>query len=248
MEANDLPRFGPSGTYSQAWMSRADQSLKSTTPKMCRSASSTAMGSPARTPVPTTKPSSASMSRRVPTARTTGPRRPGGPCADRTAAGCRCPRPRSSRRGRGSRRQVLPVGHQRVGVVAAGRAGRGSRRGARRRRSRRSRRPRRAGAGCTVGERVDGLGRAPRLQPLLRAVAARHLHPPLVALGHERVEARPGEHVVAEQHGQVDDGVPEPGGHAGVGAGDGRRRTAGCRARTAESSGTVRCHHQLAPW
>ena len=31
--ANDLPRNGPSGTYSQAWMSRADQSLRPVTPK-----------------------------------------------------------------------------------------------------------------------------------------------------------------------------------------------------------------------
>ena len=31
--ANDLPRNGPSGTYSQAWMSRADQSLSGATPK-----------------------------------------------------------------------------------------------------------------------------------------------------------------------------------------------------------------------
>ena len=30
---NDLPRNGPSGTYSHAWMSRALQSLTSTTPK-----------------------------------------------------------------------------------------------------------------------------------------------------------------------------------------------------------------------
>ena len=30
--ANHLPRNGPSGTYSQGWMSRADQSLTSTAP------------------------------------------------------------------------------------------------------------------------------------------------------------------------------------------------------------------------
>ena len=38
-----LPRYGPSGWYSKAWMSRADQSLSSTTPKTWRSASSGAM-------------------------------------------------------------------------------------------------------------------------------------------------------------------------------------------------------------
>ncbi len=32
--AKFLARNGPSGTYSQAWMSRADQSLTSTIPKM----------------------------------------------------------------------------------------------------------------------------------------------------------------------------------------------------------------------
>jgi hypothetical protein len=31
--ANDLPRNGPSGTYSQDWRSRADQSLTRNTPK-----------------------------------------------------------------------------------------------------------------------------------------------------------------------------------------------------------------------
>ena len=33
--AKDLPRNGPRGTYSHAWMSRADQSLSPTTPKVC---------------------------------------------------------------------------------------------------------------------------------------------------------------------------------------------------------------------
>ena len=33
--ANDLPRNGPSGTYSQAWRSRADQSLSRTAPNTC---------------------------------------------------------------------------------------------------------------------------------------------------------------------------------------------------------------------
>ena len=31
--AKDFARLGPSGTYSQAWMSRADQSLTPVTPK-----------------------------------------------------------------------------------------------------------------------------------------------------------------------------------------------------------------------
>ena len=37
--AKDLPRNGPSGTYSHAWMSRADQSLRPTTPKVWRAKS-----------------------------------------------------------------------------------------------------------------------------------------------------------------------------------------------------------------
>ena len=42
--AKDLPRNGPSGTYSQAWMSRADQSLRPTTPKTWSAKSSAAIG------------------------------------------------------------------------------------------------------------------------------------------------------------------------------------------------------------
>ena len=44
--AKDLPRNGPSGTYSQAWMSRADQSLSPTTPKTWSAKSPTATRSP----------------------------------------------------------------------------------------------------------------------------------------------------------------------------------------------------------
>src|SRR2546423_196642 len=58
--ANDLPRNGPSGTYSKLWMSRALQSLTSTTPNTCCSASSTAMGP--RALGPHTKPTSHSRS------------------------------------------------------------------------------------------------------------------------------------------------------------------------------------------
>ncbi len=63
--ANDLPRNGPSGTYSQAWMSRALQSLSSTTPNTCSSKSSTPTREPSADGVPTTKPTSASMSSRM---------------------------------------------------------------------------------------------------------------------------------------------------------------------------------------
>ena len=63
--AKDLPRNGPSGTYSQAWMSRALQSLSSVTPKRWSRASPTETRSPTAVAPPTTKPSSASMSSRT---------------------------------------------------------------------------------------------------------------------------------------------------------------------------------------
>ena len=62
--ANDLPRNGPSGWYSQAWMSRADQSLTSTTPKTWSAKSFVDSGTPGSDPGPTTNPTSASMSSR----------------------------------------------------------------------------------------------------------------------------------------------------------------------------------------
>ena len=60
--ANDLPRKGPSGWYSHAWMSRALQSLTSTTPKTWSRKAEAGTGSPSVLPTPTTKPSSSSMS------------------------------------------------------------------------------------------------------------------------------------------------------------------------------------------
>ena len=63
--AKDLPRNGPSGTYSQAWMSRADQSLRPTTPNTWSANASVGTLSPSAVPVPITNPSSASMSSRV---------------------------------------------------------------------------------------------------------------------------------------------------------------------------------------
>src|SRR3954447_1104421 len=61
---NDLPRLGPSGTYSHAWMSRALQSLTSATPKTWSAKASTGTGSPSSVGTPTTKPSSSSKSSR----------------------------------------------------------------------------------------------------------------------------------------------------------------------------------------
>src|SRR5207248_5328470 len=62
--ANDFPRNGPSGWYSQAWMSRADQSLTRHTPNTCCSKSEVDTCVPKVDGVPTTKPTSASMSSR----------------------------------------------------------------------------------------------------------------------------------------------------------------------------------------
>ena len=73
--AKDLPRKGPSGTYSQAWMSLALQSLTSVTPNTWSS------NRPARSPravgVPTTNPTSASMSSLA-----EGPKSPAPRCPD----------------------------------------------------------------------------------------------------------------------------------------------------------------------
>ena len=57
-----LPSSGPSGTYSQAWRSRADQSFTITTPKTCSAKPSVGTGTPRSDPTPTTNPSSASKS------------------------------------------------------------------------------------------------------------------------------------------------------------------------------------------
>src|ERR1700733_1220469 len=59
---NDLPRNGPRGTDSHAWMSLADQSLTRHTPNTCSVKRSTVTGSPSTDSAPTTKPSSASKS------------------------------------------------------------------------------------------------------------------------------------------------------------------------------------------
>src|SRR5216684_6949504 len=62
--AKDLPRKGPSGTYSQLWMSRADQSFSRHTPKTCSAKAVVGTGYPGREPAPITTPSSASKSSR----------------------------------------------------------------------------------------------------------------------------------------------------------------------------------------
>jgi hypothetical protein len=58
--AKFLARNGPSGWYSQVWISRADQSLSSTMPNQSSSACSMSMGWPGGLPAPTNTPSSSS--------------------------------------------------------------------------------------------------------------------------------------------------------------------------------------------
>ena len=64
MVANDLPRNGPRGWYSHAWMSRADQSLTSTRPNTWSIASATGTARPGADGTPITVPTSSSMSSR----------------------------------------------------------------------------------------------------------------------------------------------------------------------------------------
>ena len=58
--AKFLPRNGPSGAISQAWMSRADQSLSRQMPNTWLSACASGTGLPSALPVPTKMPSSSS--------------------------------------------------------------------------------------------------------------------------------------------------------------------------------------------
>src|SRR5215472_1635101 len=62
--ANDLLRNGPSGTFSNDWMSRALQSLSSTIPKTWSAKWATPTRWPSALGTPTTKPTSASTSSR----------------------------------------------------------------------------------------------------------------------------------------------------------------------------------------
>ena len=60
MVAKFFARNGPSGWYSQAWRSRADQSLTRQKPKIRSSARAIGTGSPSWLPAATKKPSSIS--------------------------------------------------------------------------------------------------------------------------------------------------------------------------------------------
>ena len=142
--ANDLPRNGPSGTYSQAWMSRADQSLSPTTPKTWSANAS--YGDRRRRASDGGADDEAQLGLDVEPAAgpNVGASSPA-PCAGRSAGRSACPTRRRCRRGRGSR----PGGAASWAAAARRRAGRSGRRwwrGRARRRSRRSRRPRTAGA------------------------------------------------------------------------------------------------------
>ena len=105
--ANDFPRNGPSGRYSQPWMSRADQSFSSTAPNTWSSARSTGTGPSLATPI--TKPSSSSMS-----SGGSGRSRPGRAARrapDRRPARHHRPRPAVV-----ADRHLQPVGQKRLGV------------------------------------------------------------------------------------------------------------------------------------
>ena len=71
--ANDLPRNGPRGWYSNAWTSLADQSLTSTTCRKCVRGVLDTHRAPALLPRPTTKPSSTSTSSRCSAGRAVRP-------------------------------------------------------------------------------------------------------------------------------------------------------------------------------
>ena len=145
--ANDLPRNGPSGTYSQAWMSRADQSFSPATPKTWSASASCGTGSPSRDGDAhdeaelglDVEPAARAERRRRLVRRLALPARPDHGCAGHDD-------------GPGAAvvadRQVPPVRRQRL-AGRAGRSGRRWRRGPARHRSRRSRRPRTAGAAST---------------------------------------------------------------------------------------------------
>ena len=190
--AKDLPRNGPSGTYSQAWMSRADQSLRPTTPKTWSANASTAIRLAER------------RSRRRPRSRARPRCRAGGwarTSARPRSGALRWPHGRTTgvpltttvpRAAVVADRQVPPV-RAAAAPGRGGRSGRRWRRGRARRRSRRSRRPRTAGAAVTSPS-GSGAARCARGAP-----RREHLGDPAAGVGprlgperHEGVEAGVG--------------------------------------------------------
>ena len=137
---------GRAATYSHAWMSRADQSLSSTTPNTWSAKRRRGhRRARARTATPTTKPTSTSMSSRRDGPKT-GASSCGGLALPARAHDVGAARRRPCRRGRGSRSAgASSSACSGVAVRAEDRAD-VRRRGARRSRSRRSRRPSTAGA------------------------------------------------------------------------------------------------------
>ena len=133
-------------------------------------------------------------------------------------------------------RQVLPVGHQRLGVRAG------------------SIRPtlRRVVLGGVEVDVVGDLERQPQRRPSRSGCTAPgapspadqvgdpgpHRRPAVPALGHERVQRRRGEHVVAQGRRQVEDVLPDRDPDPRRRAAGRRPRTAGCPARTASRRGS----------
>ena len=126
--ANDLPRNGPSGRYSNDWMSRALQSLTATTPNRCSRAEAVRTSVPGSLGLPRERSAHRLRWR-----------------SSRSAAGCRCPRPRRFPICRDSR-PGCGASSRGAARCRDGRSDRGSRRAGVNCRNRRSHRPATAGA------------------------------------------------------------------------------------------------------
>ncbi len=142
--AKFFARNGPSGWYSQAWMSRADQSFTRQKPKICSSARSIGTGSPSGLPPAHEAAQLHLVVERAGWGRSSALRASGGLALARRAAAPACRSARSTRRGRGSR--SAPTCSWAAADCRGGTCCRRWWRGGPRRRSRCSRRSPRAGA------------------------------------------------------------------------------------------------------
>ncbi len=180
------PGTGPSGWYSQPWMSRADQSLSRQKPAMCAGRVADRDGLAQR--VAGADPD-AELELEVEPPAGSEPRQVGiaAPCAARAAGAPACPTPRSTSCGRGSR-SARACSWAAAGC-RGGTAGRHSAHGGCRRRSRCSRRSTagrcsvQPSAGCSSGASAAGPGRA-------LAQQLRQPRPQRDARGRRRVASR----------------------------------------------------------
>ena len=149
--ANDLPRNGPSGWYSQRWMSRALQSLTSTKPKTCSAAWLAGIGSRARCRG-RSRTRARARCRAARRGRSVAPRPARRAGAGRGAAARACPTARPSSPARGSR----PAGGASWAAGGRRRAGTCGRGWWRARATSRSRRSRRPGTGVAARPPTSG--------------------------------------------------------------------------------------------